>query len=126
MRPKLRSTYSTIPPEMGMAAVSSPNTAPMGTRKMAPRRNAIIAGTGPPPTTIQSPTCSTQPVPMMAPKPMVKKFHRESVFFMPPSPGLPVAFVSAMFAPPFIGRFRARHACARCLANLRAELRDVT
>ena len=66
-----------------MAAVSSPNTAPMGTKAMAPKRNAIIAGTGPPPTTIQSPTCRTQPVPMMAPKPMVKKFHSDSVFFMP-------------------------------------------
>ncbi len=51
---------------------------------MAPKRNAIIAGTGPPPTTIQSPTCRTHPVPMMAPKPMVKKFHSDSVFFMPP------------------------------------------
>ena len=73
-----------MPPEMGMAAVSSPKTAPTGTRKIAPKRNAIIAGTGPPPTTIQSPTCRTQPVPMMAPKPMVKKFQSESVFFMPP------------------------------------------
>ena len=73
-----------MPPEMGIAAVSSPKTAPTGTRKIAPKRNAIIAGTGPPPTTIQSPTCRTQPVPMMAPKPMVKKFQSESVFFMPP------------------------------------------
>ena len=86
-----------MPPEMGMAAVSSPKTAPTGTRKIAPKRNAIIAGTGPPPTTIQSPTCRTQPVPMMAPKPMVKKFQSESVFFMPPLPSTATsAFLSAI------------------------------
>ena len=82
---------------MGIAAVSSPKTAPTGTRKIAPKRNAIIAGTGPPPTTIQSPTCRTQPVPMMAPKPMVKKFQSESVFFMPPLPSTATsAFLSAI------------------------------
>lgn len=82
---------------MGIAAVSSPKTAPTGTRKIAPKRNAIIAGTGPPPTTIQSPTCRTQPVPMMAPKPMVKKFQSESVFFMPPlSSTATSAFLSAI------------------------------
>lgn len=86
-----------MPPEMGIAAVSSPKTAPTGTRKIAPKRNAIIAGTGPPPTTIQSPTCRTQPVPMMAPKPMVKKFQSESVFFMPPlSSTATSAFLSAI------------------------------
>ena len=86
-----------MPPEMGIAAVSSPKTAPTGTRKIAPKRNAIIAGTGPPPTTIQSPTCRTQPVPMMAPKPMVKKFQSESVFFMPPLPSTATsAFLSAI------------------------------
>ena len=86
-----------MPPEMGIAAVSSPKTAPTGTRKIAPKRNAIIAGTGPPPTTIQSPTCKTQPVPMMAPKPMVKKFQSESVFFMPPlSSTATSAFLSAI------------------------------
>ena len=82
---------------MGIAAVSSPKTAPTGTRKIAPKRNAIIAGTGPPPTTIQSPTCRTQPVPMMAPKPMVKKFQSESVFFIPPlSSTATSAFLSAI------------------------------
>ncbi len=86
-----------MPPEMGIAAVSSPKTAPTGTRKIAPKRNAIIAGTGPPPTTIQSPTCRTQPVPMMAPKPMVKNFQSESVFFMPPLPSTATsAFLSAI------------------------------
>ena len=86
-----------MPPEMGIAAVSSPKTAPTGTRKIAPKRNAIIAGTGPPPTTIQSPTCRTQPVPMMAPKPMVKKFQSESVFFMPPLSSIATSvFLSAI------------------------------
>ena len=51
---------------------------------------AIMAAMGPPPVTIQSPTCSTQPVPMMAPKPMVKKFHSDRVFFMPPCSGAAV------------------------------------
>ena len=73
-----------------MAAVSSPNTAPMGTRNNAPMPKAIMAAMGPPPVTIQSPTCSTQPVPMMAPKPMVKKFHSDRVFFMPPCSGAAV------------------------------------
>ena len=84
LRPKVRSTYSMIPPEMGMAAVSSPKHMPMGTRKTAPRAKAIMAGTGPPPRTIQSPTSRTQPVPMIAPKPMVKKLKSVSSFFMPP------------------------------------------
>ena len=108
-----------MPPEMGIAAVSSPKTAPTGTRKIAPKRNAIIAGTGPPPTTIQSPTCRTQPVPMMAPKPMVKKFQSESVFFMPPLPSTATsAFLSAivpllslltpLWRHPLRGRFAAR------------------
>ena len=106
-----------MPPEMGMAAVSSPKTAPTGTRKIAPKRNAIIAGTGPPPTTIQSPTCRTQPVPMMAPKPMVKKFQSESVFFIPPlSSTATSAFLSAIvpllsFLTPF-----GVTPCAACFA----------
>ena len=45
---------------------------------------AIMAATGPPPMTIQSPTIRTQPVPMMAPKPMVKKFQSDKVFCIPP------------------------------------------
>ena len=87
LRPKVRSTYSMMPPEMGIAAVSSPKHMPMGTRNTAPMANAIMAGTGPPPSTIQSPTSSTQPVPMMAPKPMVKKLKSVSSFFKPPAPG---------------------------------------
>ena len=43
-----------------------------------------MAGTGPPPSTIQSPTSSTHPVPMIAPKPMVKKLNSVSSFFIPP------------------------------------------
>ena len=70
--PKVLSTYSTIPPDIGIAAVSSPNTAPIGSRNNAPMKNAIIAAIGPPPIIIQSPTKSTQPVPMIAPKPIVK------------------------------------------------------
>ena len=72
------------PPEIGIAAVSSPNTAPIGSKNRAPIANAIIAATGPPPRTIQSPTKRTQPVPMIAPNPIVKKFHKESVFCIPP------------------------------------------
>ena len=70
--PKVRSTYSTMPPDIGIAQVSSPNTAPIGSRKTAPSTKAIIASTGPPPRIIQSPTSSTHPVPMIAPNPMVK------------------------------------------------------
>ncbi len=84
LRPKVRSTYSMMPPEMGIAAVSSPKHMPMGTRKNAPMAKAIIAGIGPPPSTIQSPTSKTQPVPMMAPNPMVKKLKSVSSFFIPP------------------------------------------
>ena len=81
--PKVRSTYSTMPPEIGMAAVSSPKTAPIGNRNTAPMAKAIMAATAPPPMTIQSPTRSTHPVPMMAPNPMVKKFQLVRVFFIP-------------------------------------------
>ena len=66
-----------------MAAVSSPKTAPIGSRNTAPMAKAIMAATGPPPMTIQSPTRSTHPVPMMAPNPMVKKFQLVRVFFIP-------------------------------------------
>ena len=64
-----------MPPEMGIALVNSPNTAPIGSRKTAPTKKAMMAAIGPPPKIIQSPTRRTQPVPMMAPKPMVKKFQ---------------------------------------------------
>ena len=109
---------------MGIAAVSSPKTAPTGTRKIAPKRNAIIAGTGPPPTTIQSPTCRTQPVPMMAPKPMVKKFQSESVFFMPPLPSTATSvFLSAIV--PLLS-FLTPLGVAPCTACLTAHLYFVT
>ena len=84
--PYVRSTYSMMPPEIGMAAVSSPKHMPMGTRNRAPIAKAIMAGIGPPPSIIQSPTRRTQPVPMMAPKPMVKKLKSVSSFFIPAPP----------------------------------------
>ena len=73
-----------MPPEIGIAAVSSPNTAPIGSRNTAPIIKAIIAATGPPPMIIQSPTIKTQPVPIIAPKPIVKKFQSDSVFCILP------------------------------------------
>jgi hypothetical protein len=66
---------------------------PMGTRNIAPMAKAIMAGMGPPPSTIQSPTSSTHPVPMMAPNPMVKKLKSVSSFFIPPEVGVSLSAI---------------------------------
>ena len=70
--PNARSMYSTIPPEIGMAEVSSPNTAAIGKSVSAPSKKANMAASGPPPTMTQSPTIKIQPVPTIAPKPILK------------------------------------------------------
>ena len=91
-RPKVLSVYSIMPPDMGIAAVSSPKTIPIGTKNSAPIANAIIAGYGPPPRIIQSPTKRTHPVPIIAPNPMVKKLKSDNDFFISGA----TLFVSAM------------------------------
>ena len=80
MFPWLRSTYSITPPSIGRALVSSPNTAQIGSKSSAHSKNASMAGMGPPLMMIHSPTKKIQPVPMIAPNPIVKKFQSVNVF----------------------------------------------